>query len=78
MLITGGSVWDNSEGAYTQTATAEIYNPATGTFTLTGSMAQGLRLCNRRYARGGAILNPYHAFLRGATQAASQSLGTFT
>jgi len=40
VLIAGGLVANS--GTFTETATAELYNPSTGTFSLTGSMAQAL------------------------------------
>jgi hypothetical protein len=38
VLVAGGSYWDDDNDSYIYLASAELYNPATGTFTPTGSM----------------------------------------
>jgi len=70
VLVAGGCTSYNVNGCVAVTTAAELYNPATGTWTSTGAMRAG------RMAMTGTVLLNGKALIAGGQTAASDALGS--
>ena len=70
VLVAGGIVSTNIQGIISCTATAELYNPSTGKWTPTGSMA------TPRFAQGAALLQNGQALVAGGFNATDGTLAS--
>ena len=70
VLVAGGCTSFNSNGCIAVTTAAELYNPATGTWTSTGAMRAA------RMAMTGTVLMNGKALIAGGQTAASDALGS--
>jgi N-acetylneuraminic acid mutarotase len=70
VLVAGGCTSYNANGCIAVTTAAELYNPATGTWTATGAMRAA------RMAMTGTVLLNGKALIAGGQTAASDALGS--
>jgi Kelch motif len=70
VLVAGGIVSISIQGVISCTATAELYNPSTGRWTTTGSMA------TPRFAQGAALLQNGQALVAGGLNATDGTLAS--
>jgi N-acetylneuraminic acid mutarotase len=70
ILVAGGCTSYNANGCIAVTTAAELYNPATGTWTATGAMRAA------RMAMTGTVLMSGKALIAGGQTAASDALGS--
>jgi len=70
VLVAGGCTAYNANGCIAVTTAAELYNPATGTWTATGAMRAA------RMAMTGTVLLNGKALIAGGQTAASDALGS--
>ena len=76
VLVAGGESYDLTSGNVDDLASAELYDPSTGTFAATGSMAEG------KYNHTATLLSNGNVFIAGGyddrAEVYNPSAGTFT